>query len=119
MDRFCLDCNTLLIGRADKKFCNDACRSNYNNQQNNQEQYYIRQINSTLKKNRAVMKKLNPNGKTKVLKEDLVKLGFNFNHFTHVLDTAKGSRYYFCYDCGFLYLKNGEILLVKKLFSRT
>jgi hypothetical protein len=29
----CLACNKTLRGRADKKFCDDYCRSNYNNLQ--------------------------------------------------------------------------------------
>ncbi|WP_170122572.1 hypothetical protein [Mucilaginibacter oryzae] len=31
-ERVCLDCGTPLQGRADKKFCNDLGRNNYNNQ---------------------------------------------------------------------------------------
>ena len=33
-ERYCLDCGAVLHGRADKKFCNDQCRNNYNNQLN-------------------------------------------------------------------------------------
>ena len=29
----CLHCNRPLHGRADKKYCDDACRNNYNNMQ--------------------------------------------------------------------------------------
>lgn len=115
MNRYCLDCNATLIGRSDKKFCNDACRSSYNNQQKNNEHHYLRQINAILKKNRNIMMKLNPSGKIKISKEKLVKLGFDFKHFTHLLDTTKGDRYYFCYECGYLPLNDAEILLVKKV----
>ena len=29
--RECLECSTALMGRVDKKFCNDQCRNSYNN----------------------------------------------------------------------------------------
>ncbi|MFA6947300.1 MAG: DUF2116 family Zn-ribbon domain-containing protein, partial [Pedobacter sp.] len=31
MERECLDCGAALRGRTDKKFCDDQCRSNFNN----------------------------------------------------------------------------------------
>jgi len=113
MNRYCLACKIQLIGRSDKKFCNDACRSFYNNQLNASALNYIRQINGVLKKNRSIMISLNPNGKTKVSKDDLIKLGFDFKYFTHTLKTSKGSSYLFCYEYGYLLINHEEILLVK------
>ena len=34
MEKNCLECGTRIIGRADKKFCNDSCRNSYNNKFN-------------------------------------------------------------------------------------
>ncbi len=113
MERLCRDCNMPLFGRSDKKFCNDACRSNFNNKLKKHDPNYIRRINTILKKNRHIMMHLNPDGKKKVLKADLSHMGFDFKHHTHVLDTAKGTRYYFCYEYGYLLIKQEEILLVK------
>lgn len=113
MNRFCLACNIPLIGRSDKKFCNDACRSFHNNKLNTKSLNHIRQINSILKKNRTIMISLNPKGKTKILKDKLSKLGFDFKYHTHVLTTAKGSNYLFCYEYGYLIINHKEILLVK------
>ncbi|MEH6306049.1 hypothetical protein RYH73_10380 [Olivibacter sp. CPCC 100613] len=113
MDRFCLDCHEPLIGRSDKKFCNDACRSNFNNRLKIHDQNHIRRVNAILKKNRGIIMNLNPNGKKKVLKEDLLNLGFDFKHYTHILDTSRGSKYFFCYEFGYLFIKQEEILLVK------
>lgn len=31
MDKKCLECGEKIVGRADKKFCNDYCRNAYNN----------------------------------------------------------------------------------------
>ncbi|MGK9119633.1 hypothetical protein KXS00_16860 [Olivibacter jilunii] len=113
MNRFCLDCQEPLIGRSDKKFCNDACRSNFNNKLKTQDQNYVRRINAILKRNRRIIMDLNPNGMKKVLKEDLSNMGFDFKHYTHILNTAKGSRYFFCYEFGYLFIKQDEVLLVK------
>jgi len=113
MNRYCLDCHEVLIGRSDKKFCNDACRSNYNNKVNHRNGNYIRQVNAILKRNRNILLKLNPSGKTKVSKEKLAKLGFNFQYSTHTLSTSKGDRYQFCYEFGYLFINNMEVLLVQ------
>jgi len=46
-ERLCLDCGEAIRGRADKKFCNDQCRSNYNNQLNNDSHNLVRNTNKT------------------------------------------------------------------------
>ncbi|HLQ99833.1 MAG TPA: DUF2116 family Zn-ribbon domain-containing protein [Sphingobacterium sp.] len=110
----CLDCGQKLIGRSDKKFCDDACRSHYNNNKQRAELKIIRKINAILKSNRKILKKQNPSGKTKVQKKILQKEGFNFEYFTHQYITAKGNTYYFCYDYGYLFLPYNKVLIVKK-----
>ena len=65
----CLACGNILKGRADKKFCNDYCRNNYNNLQKSKDNYsnIIRNINNALLKNRKVLQSLLPT------QEDLAK----------------------------------------------
>lgn len=55
---------------------------------------------------------LNPGGKTKVSREKLEKLGFNFKYYTHIYETLKGVRYFYCYDYGYLPINDREILLI-------
>jgi hypothetical protein len=112
--RFCLDCHEELKGRSDKKFCDDQCRSNFNNRQQSENTSFMRQVNSILKRNRRILEELNPEGKTKLSRKKLVAKGFNFEYFTNIYQTRNGTNYYFCYESGYLPLENEEILLVRK-----
>ena len=58
----CLSCGKLLKGRVDKKFCDDYCRNNYNNQLKARSGYsaYVRSINNTLLKNRKILEAILP-----------------------------------------------------------
>lgn len=114
MERFCLDCHSPIVGRSDKKFCDDACRSHYNNKRHEVSSQHIRRINAILKKNRRILEDSNPEGKTKIKLEKLQSLGFNFGYFTHIYTTTKGNTYYFCYEYGYLLLPPDDVLLVKR-----
>ena len=112
MERECLNCGEKVIGRADKKFCSDQCRSYYNNSQNQEENVYIRSVITTLRKNRKVLAALNPKGKTKVKRSELLLHGFDFKFFTNVYRTKTGNTYYFCFDQGFLKIDDEHYALV-------
>lgn len=114
MERICLDCRQPLRGRADKKFCDDQCRSNYNNRIKLQKSDFVKEVNAILSKNRNILQKLNPDGKTKITREKLLGKGFSFTYFTHIYQTQKGNTYYFCYEYGYLKLENDDFLLVKR-----
>lgn len=112
MDNYCLDCGTPLMGRVDKKFCNDQCRNNYHNKENREESTLIRNVNTILRKNRNVLRDLNPVGKAKVKKHELVTLGFNFKYFTNLYKTKDGRIYYFVYEHGYIDIGNDYYALV-------
>ena len=112
MERLCLDCNGELKGRTDKKFCDDLCRSNFNNRLKANDHSFLRQVNNILKKNRDILKLKIPNG-SKVKKDVLLRKDFNFSYYTHVDATQKGN-YFFCYEYGYMALANEEFLLVKR-----
>jgi len=113
-ERLCLDCGTLLHGRADKKFCNDLCRNSYNNQLNSNSNNLVRNINNILRRNRRIMEELNPGGKTRVSRKKLVSNGFDFDYHTRSYTAQNGKTYHFCYEYGYLPLDNDEYLLVKR-----
>jgi hypothetical protein len=114
MERLCLDCNAVVNGRADKKFCDDQCRTNYNNHLRTEDNSFLNEVNRVLKKNRDILKSKNPEGKTKIKREILLRKGFDFNYHTHTYATQKGTTYIFCYEQGYLTLENDEVLLVKR-----
>ena len=114
MERLCLDCNAVVNGRADKKFCDDQCRTNYNNRLRTDDNSFLKEVNRVLKKNRDILKNKNPAGKTKVKRDILIRKGFDFNYHTHTYSTQKGTTYIFCYEYGYLPLEGDEILLVKR-----
>ncbi|SFH20505.1 hypothetical protein [Pedobacter insulae] len=114
MERFCLDCNSLLQGRADKKFCDDQCRSSHHHRLNARDHGFVNQVNQILKKNRSILKETIPNGKIRVNRDKLLIKGFNFNFRTHTYLNKRGDTYFFCYEFGYLILKDNELLVVKQ-----
>ena len=112
----CLQCNKLLRGRSDKKFCNDYCRNNYNNQLKAHANNHVRNINSALGKNRRVLEELLPVAEEigKATKEKLLNHGFSFKYITHTFTNKKGATYFYCYDYGYLPLDNDWFLIVKR-----
>ena len=111
----CLNCNKIVKGRTDKKFCDDYCRNSYNNQLKATTNNLVRNINNALGKNRRILEsffKYNDET-TRVSKEKLLQKGFQFKYLTHTYTNKKGNVYYFCYDIGYLSLENDWYLLVK------
>jgi hypothetical protein len=112
--RQCIECGEPLKGRADKKFCDDQCRSAYNNRLNSDTYAEMRHINNMLRKNRRIMEGFtHKEGKAFVPKNKLIEAGFNFKYFTHNHVTKKGTVYRICYDYGYLPVENEMIMLVK------
>jgi hypothetical protein len=114
MERLCLDCGKPIRGRTDKKFCDDGCRNNYNNHLKTDDNSIVKEINHALKRNRSILSKFNPDGKTKVSSLKLFNAGFDVKYHTHLYKTSNGSCYIFCYEYGYLQLNDEEFLLVKR-----
>ena len=108
----CLECGKSISGRIDKKFCNDQCRHEFNNKKKRIHEAAILNINQQLRKNRTIIKSLNPVGKTTVRRELLKNMGFSFDFFTHNYRTDKGMMYYFVYEYGYSLIENEKIVLV-------
>ena len=113
--KLCLTCSKPIKGRTDKKFCDDYCRNNYNNQLKSNTINLVRNINNALTKNRRILE--NFFGKEEMIKttkDKLLEKGFQFKYITHTYTNRKGNVYFFCYDIGYLPLENDWYLLVKR-----
>ncbi|HEX8334955.1 MAG TPA: hypothetical protein VF622_20185 [Segetibacter sp.] len=112
----CLACGKTVKGRSDKKFCDDYCRNNYNNELKADSNNYVRNINNALKKNRRILEELLPPDEEmkKTTKEKLLHAGFQFKYTTHTYTNKKGNTYFFCYEYGYLPLENDWFLVVKR-----
>ena len=111
----CLNCDKKIQGRADKKFCDDYCRNNYNNQLKSSSNNIIRNINNALRKNRNILEAFLPQEEetAKATRQNLLMHGFQFKYSTHTYTNKKGNTYAFCYDYGYLELEGDWVLLVR------
>ena len=111
-EKRCLSCGGDVSGRMGKKFCSDQCRAQFHNKKKNKDEKWIKGLNSRLRKNRTILKKLNPVGHSTVRQEVLKSYKFDFRFYTHQLKTAKGATYYFCYEWGYQVLAEGKVLIL-------
>lgn len=111
MDKLCLDCGDHIYGRADKKFCSDQCRNNYNNRINRDSSNLIRNIHALLRKNRRILATLYEGDRSEIHKDALYALGFNIGFFTHLVETESGDKTFFCYEYGYREVENDFVLI--------
>ena len=114
MEKRCKECEKPIKGRADKKFCDDSCRNEYNNRRNKDSKNLIRNVNNRLRKNWRILEELNPDDKRKISRSKLIEKGFDFNYFTSIYTTKAGTVYYFVYNQGYLPLEHEYYALVKR-----
>lgn len=111
----CKECGDKIRGRADKLFCNDSCRSAFNNKKNRELLDPLKAINRVLVKNRKILKEAfeHSGGNQTVPLRRLENKGFIFSFYTHIEEPFSGTCYRYCYDFGYADAKNGEILIAK------
>jgi len=116
IQRSCRYCGSTLRGRQDKKFCDDACRNTYNNQQQGQQNNLMRTIHRILRKNRAILLSKLPEGsqRAKVSKDCLTRAGFDFRYITHSYFLSRGKEHRFCYEMGYTALEGDHFALMKE-----
>tara|TARA_R110000868_G_scaffold77042_5_gene221059 strand:- start:76 stop:426 length:351 start_codon:yes stop_codon:yes gene_type:complete len=115
LDKKCPECGAKIIGRIDKKFCSDYCRNAFNNKINKDNKNLIRNINNRLRKNYRILESFPlTDGKTKTTRYKLLDKGFDFENFTSIYTTKKGTMYFFVYDLGYLPLDNDYYMIVKR-----
>lgn len=115
MEKQCQNCSKVIRGRADKKFCDEACRNQFNNQLNSDTNAEMRAIQNILRKNRRILHDIL--GGQEKLKTSLKKLtdkGFLPDYMTYLYNTKTGSQYRYSFEYGIMLLDEGMVLIVKK-----
>lgn len=114
--KVCPICDAPIKGRVDKIFCSQNCKSAHQYEQRQKNEKFFLQVDKQLKQNRKILKKYNQTGMTSLRREVLHKKGFNPNFFTHYWKNQKGDVYLFCYDFGFLKLKEKKGQQIKEKY---
>jgi len=115
--KLCKNCDLpVLNGRIDKVFCSDSCRIDYNNRIKMEKRValpdFVKNIQKSITENYKILHKLKTSGATIISEEKLIKMGFDFNYITSYHTTKKGDIYRFCFDHGYLKIKENQVLLV-------
>lgn len=118
--RICPTCGSNVKGRADKRFCNDYCRNNYNNQLNSDSINYVRNVNNILRRNRRILEETMEGVEkaTARSKAELAKKGYRFDFFTSIFTNKEKETYYYCYDYGYKEIEQEKCIIVRKKTSR-
>jgi predicted nucleic acid-binding Zn ribbon protein len=112
--RHCLQCGEPIRGRKDKKFCDDQCRNEHNNDLNSDRIASMRNTNGVLRRNRRILEStLQADTKIKIPMNRILDAGFKPDHLTHVYPTSNGTFQY-CYEYGILMLEENMVLIVKR-----
>ena len=98
MEKSCLTCGEKLTGRADKKYCNEACKNEFHNQQNGQRSSVEKQQLSVARKNHSILSEIEASGRAEIGVKDLERFGFNFEGLTGLQILGKGNFLLYCFD---------------------
>lgn len=106
----CMYCNNEIIGRTDKKYCDQFCKSAFHYRKSQIElPSFFSKVDKQLRLNRKLLKQFNKGGKSTVRTGELIKLGFDPNFFTHYWKTSKADVYLFVYEYGFLHRTENSV----------
>lgn len=110
----CLLCNAPLVGRNDKRFCDDACRSGYHNREGREQNGFILHINKILKRNRKILIDFYNRNLQVIDMQKLQENGFLFGFFTSI-DVLNGKeRICYCYDYGYKVMSKKYVQIIKQ-----
>jgi predicted nucleic acid-binding Zn ribbon protein len=110
----CIKCGAQVIGRSDKKFCSDECKTTFNNNKYRERYKMVISINKILRKNYSILYDLYIHNKLKIKENDLLRLGFDYNYYTSIYLEENNSKHlwYECYDISYLIIEK-KVLIVK------
>jgi hypothetical protein len=134
-ERTCKDCGAVLgAGREDRQYCDDGCRTNFNNRKRRERQKkevqsepklamaaptltipeYITRIQDILLTNRAILESLCDEDNPRRMRfRDLIGKGFNYKYFTSETEpTSTGNIYRFCFEYGYRRDEEGMVIII-------
>jgi hypothetical protein len=112
----CLHCKDVLRGRSDKKFCNDSCRSAYNNMRYADYNSHVRKVNQRLRNNHKVLQQLLDDKSERLVNESaLISAGFQFQFYTHVHLHPDGALFKVVYDSCYTTLERSMYYIARRL----
>ncbi|HQK36823.1 MAG TPA: hypothetical protein PLC81_04250 [Bacteroidales bacterium] len=116
MDRFCLDCGSKVTGRADRKFCSDACRINYHNSLRKKDEFLVNLINKQLKRNRTILEKHYRANRFYMPIHQLHLEGFREKYHTHTTTNGMDTVHFF-YEYGITFENASMVHIWKEEFQ--
>jgi len=72
---------------------------------------YVRNVHAQLRRNRKIISDFYNDGHRKIHRDALFALGYNFNFFTHLVETKEGVRWVYCFEFGYRNLENDYLEL--------
>lgn len=119
-ERNCLNCDRIIKGRSDKKYCDDYCRNSSNNlkkfDENSIKGIYLRQLNINWK----ILDNILDDGveTVRIPKDRLLRQGYDFKFRTHEFTNSQGKKYIYCFDFGYLELEEDWVLVLRDIISK-
>jgi len=123
--RLCQECGLPLLGRMDKKFCNDACRTAFHNRKDTPpalpEGAYdydgaamkeMHRIFDILIRNRITLYNIAQYETAEIPLRDLQGYNFNFKYLTSEKKYQDGTVYKFCFDYGYAIKPDEKVMIV-------
>lgn len=110
--KVCEECAEPIIGRVDKRFCGDQCRSAFHNRFMKENHKVVRNTNRILRKNRSLLDRFRTNGITDIDLVQLSEMGFRAGYVTGIYVDRREEVIYFCYDQAFRQINGSKIRLV-------
>ena len=98
MEKTCLTCNSKFTGRADKKYCNEACKNDYHNQKSSGKSVNGKQQFLLAKRNHGILSRIEAAGIDQIGIKELEVCGFNFEGITGMKNPASGTPRLYCFD---------------------
>ena len=109
----CRECGKPLIGRADKKYCHEGCRNEFNNRKNRVFYNRLRRTNRLLLRNYRILL-AHDRQAGNLSRIELIELGFRFELFTGMSLDADGNFVRYVYDLGLKEISSDRFRIFKQ-----